>query len=232
VLPVSARSSAETIVTARVERRAHCGKDLDRSDFRYTATTVRLLAFIEFAAVIIGIFAVVAGKYFALPKGFHLGVFLIGAGIALGGLESVFTRRMCFRASEESYEAYAGAPALIVGLMTLLIGTGVIATAYLLADGHWHASVQYLTRRPALLLIAAGLLLIGVGVLMMLNPQGRRGLAWTLAVRVPRSLLGFILVIAGLAGVGLGTWEWLAPFAFDHFVRNLPQQIHWPLRGR
>jgi len=193
---------------------------------------VRLLAFIEFAAVIIGIIAVIAGQYFALPKGFYLGVFLIGAGIALGGLESVVTRRMCFRASEDGYEAYAGAPSLIVGLMALLIGTGVIAAAYLLADGHWHSSVQTLTRRPAPLLIAAGLLLIGFGVLMMLNPQGRRGLAWTLLVRVPRSLLGFILVIAGLAGIGLGGWEWLAPSAFDHFVTNLPRQIHWPLTGR
>jgi hypothetical protein len=193
---------------------------------------VRLLAFIEFAAVIIGIIAVFASQFFALPKGFHLGVFLIGAGIALGGLESVVTRRMCFRASEDSCEAYAGAPAMIVGLMALLIGAGVIAAAYLLADGRWHASVQYLTQRPALLLIVAGLLLIGVGVLMMLNPQGRRGLVWTLLVRVPRSLLGVVLVIAGLAAIGLGTWAWLAPLAYDHFVRNLPRQIYWPFRGR
>jgi hypothetical protein len=193
---------------------------------------VRLLAFIEFAAVIIGIIAVIAGQYFALPKGFHLGVFLVGAGIALGGLESVVTRRMCFRASEDGYEAYAGAPSLIVGLMALLVGAGVIAAAYLLADGRWHASVHYLTQRPALLLIAAGLLLIGFGALLMLNPQGRRGLAWTLLVRVPRSLLGFVLVIAGLAAIGLGAWSWLAPPAYDHFVRNLPQQLRWPLRGR
>ena len=193
---------------------------------------MRLLAFIEYAAVVVGIIAVFAGQFFALPKGFHLGVFLIGAGIALGGLEATFTRRMGFRPAEDSYEAYAGAPAMIVGLMALLIGTGIIAAAYLLADGHWHATVQTLTRRPAPLLIVAGLLLTGVGVLLMLNPLGRRGLAWTLLVRVPRSLLGVVLVVAGLAGVGLGLWAWLAPLAFDHFVRSLPQQLHWPLRHR
>ncbi len=191
---------------------------------------MRLLAFIEFTAVIIGIIGVIAGQYFALPKGFHLGVFLIGAGIALGGLESVLTRRMCFRASDNAYEDYAGAPAMIVGLMALLIGTGVIATAYLLSDGLWTSSVHYLTRRPVLVLIAAGLLLIGLGALMMLNPRGRRSLAWTLLVRVPRSLLGFILVAGGLAGIGLGAWEWLEPLAFDRFVRSLPQQLDWPLR--
>jgi len=188
---------------------------------------VRLVAFIEFTAVIIGIIAVIAGQFFALPKGFHLGVFLIGAGIALGGLESVLTRRMCFRASEDAYEDYAGAPAMIVGLMALLIGTGVIATAYVLSDGLWTSSVHTLTRRPAPVLVAAGLLLIGLGVLMMLKPRGRRSLAWTLLVRAPRSLLGFILVAGGLAGLGLGAWEWLEPLAFDRFVRSLPQLPEW-----
>lgn len=187
---------------------------------------MRVLAFIEFTAVVIGITGMIAGRFFALHKGFDLGVFLVGAGIALGGLESIFTRRMCFRAWDDTYEDYAGAPAMIVGLMALLIGAGLIGTAYVLNDGLWNPTVQDLSRRPALLLMAGGLLLIGAGVLMMLNPSGRRGLAWTLLVRVPRSLAGFILVVGGLAGIGLSVWEWLDPVAFDHFVRNL-QRLDW-----
>jgi hypothetical protein len=190
---------------------------------------VRLIAFIEYAAVIIGIVAMVAGRFFALAKGFHLGVFMTGAGIALGGLEAIVTRRMCFRPSEDAYEAYAGAPAMIVGAMALIVGTGLIATAYLLADAQWHAMVHYLTRRPAPVLIAAGLLLAGIGALMMLNPQGRTGAAWTLLVRVPRSLVGFVLLVGGLTGIGLGVWEWLQPQAFDAFVKKLPKKLAWPL---
>ena len=181
-----------------------------------------LIAFIEYAAVIIGLIAMIAGKFFALPDGFHFGVFMTGAGIALGGIEAVLTRRMCFRPSDDAYEAYAGTPAMIVGLMALLIGAAVIGTAYLLADGLWHTTVNYLTRRPAPVLVAAGLLLIAIGVLMMLNPQGRRGLAWRLLVYVPRSLFGLLLVAAGAAGIALGAWEWLEPQAFDGFVRKLP----------
>jgi uncharacterized membrane protein YidH (DUF202 family) len=189
---------------------------------------VRLIAFTEYAAVIIGVIAVIAGRFFALAKGFHLGVFMIGAGIALGGLEAVLTRRMFFRTSEDAYETYAGAPAFIVGAMALLIGSGVIAAAYLLADGQWHATLNYLARRPAPVLIAAGLLLAGLGALMMLNPQGRTGLAWTVLVHIPRSLAGFVLVVCGLTAIGLGMWEWLQPLAFDGFVRKLPKTIYWP----
>ena len=191
---------------------------------------MRLIAFIEYSAVIIGVIAMFAGKFFALPTGFHFGVFMAGAGIALGGLEALATRRMPFRPSDDAYEAYAGAPAVIVGLMALLIAAAIIGSAYLLADGRWHSAVNYLTRRPAPLLGAAGLLLIGIGVLMMLNPQGRRGWAWRLFVYVPRSLLGLIFVLGGLAGIALGVWEWLEPQAFDGFVSKLPRKLDWPLR--
>lgn len=190
---------------------------------------MRLIAFIEYAAVIVGVIAMIAGQFFALPRGFHFGVFLAGAGIALGGLEAIATRRMCFRPSEDAYEAYAGAPALIVGMMALLVGAALIATAHLLADGQWHTMVNYLTRRPAPVLIAAGLLLTGIGALMTLNPQGRRGLAWRLLIYVPRSLAGLLLIAAGLTGIGLGVWEWLEPRAFDAFVRKLPRTLNWPL---
>jgi len=188
---------------------------------------VRFLSFFEYLAVFIGILAVIAGKFFALPKGVYLGIFLIGAGIALGGFESVWTRRMCFRNSEDTFETYAGAPALIVGLMALLVGGAVIASAYLLADGLWYSTLHYLTRRPAAVLIAAGLLLIGTGALMMLNPRGRQGLAWTIFVRIPRGTLGIVVIVAGLAGIVLGVWEWLQPLAFDRFTNSLPRTLDW-----
>lgn len=189
---------------------------------------MRLIAFIEYAAVVIGLIAMIAGKFFGLPDGFNFGVFMAGAGIALGGIEAVLTRRMSFRPSDDAYEAYAGAPAVIVGLMALLAGAAIIASAYLLADGTWHATVNHLARRPAPVLGAAGLLLIGIGVLMMLNPRGRRGWAWKLLVYVPRSLFGLILVAAGAAAIALGAWEWLEPQAFDGFVRKLPRTLDWP----
>ena len=183
---------------------------------------MRLLAFLEYAAMTIGIIAMIAGRVFHLPKGFDLGLVVAGAGIALGGLEGVLTRRMPFRASDDAYESYAGTPALIVGLMALAVGGAAIWAGYLLSEGAWHATLSYLMRRPAPLLAAGGLFLTAIGVLMMLNPKGRSGWAWRLLLYFPRLLVGLALVAAGLAGIGLGAWERLDPQAFGRFARELP----------
>jgi uncharacterized membrane protein YidH (DUF202 family) len=186
---------------------------------------VRLIAFLEYAAVLIGVVAMIAGHFFALPKAFHLGVFLVGAGMLLGGIEAIFTRRMAFRPAEDAYENYAGAPALIVGLMALVIGAGAIASAYLLDMAQWHATVHYLMRRPAPLLAVGGLFFIGIGILMLLNPQGHHTWAWRILVYVPRSAGGVIVIAAGVAGMVLGAWEWQNPKAFEAFAADLPRKI-------
>ncbi len=183
---------------------------------------MRLLALIEYAAVVIGVIGIVAGKFFAINKGFEFGIFMVGLGIAIGGIEGVTTRRMPFRSADDRNEPYAGAPALIVGVMALLIGAATIAAAYLLADGHWNSTVAYLTRRPAPVLAAAGLILACIGVLMMMNPTGRRGFLWTLFIYIPRAIVGLLILAAGLGAIGLGVWEFLDPRAFQKFVGVLP----------
>src|SRR6266568_2821858 len=130
---------------------------------------MRLIAFLEYVAVIIGSVGMVAGQYFGLAKGFHLGVFVAGAGM--------------------------------------------IAAAYLLDNDQWQSTVNYLMRRPAPLLGTGGLFVIGIGVLMMLNPQGRSSWIWRILVYFPRVLLGLLVAAAGIAIIGLGVWEWLEPQA-------------------
>ena len=184
---------------------------------------MRILALIEYAAIVIGIVGMIAGKFFDLHKGFELGLFLVGAGIALGGIEGIVTQRMGLRSSEEAHEVYAGPPALIVGILLLLAGAATVGAAYLLAEGQWSATLAHLRNRPAAPLLAAAVVLVGVGVLLILNPRGSGGTLWTLFVYVPRALLGVLLVLAGVAAAGLGAWEFLDPRAFDDFVAKLPR---------
>jgi hypothetical protein len=186
---------------------------------------MRPIALLEYVAVVIGSIGTAAGWFFGLANGFHLGIFVVGAGFALGGIEGVFTRRMPFRPSDDAYENYAGLPALIVGLMALAVGAGAIASAYLLDHEQWHATVHYLMRRPAPLLATGGLLFLGVGVLMLLNPQGHHTWLWRMLVYAPRATVGVLVIAAGAAGIGLGAWEWQDPKAFDAFVEKLPHTL-------
>lgn len=193
---------------------------------------MRLLAFLEYAALVIGALGMVAGQFFALPKGFNLGVFVAGAGFGLAGIDALVARRMPFRPSDEAYENYAGTPALIVALMVLVVGAAMMGAAYLLDNDQWHATVSTLTRRPAPLLAVAGLYLVGTGVLMMLNPQGRSGWLWRIFLYFPRWLLGLAIVIAGIAVIGVGIWEWLEPGAFSRVLRRLSALLSYSVPHR
>lgn len=186
---------------------------------------MRLIALFEYGTVVIGIIGMIAGHFFTLPKFLHLGVFLVGAGFALAGLVAVFTRRMPFRTSDDALESYAGLPALIVALMAIAVGAAAIWSAYLLDMGQWHATVNHLQRRPAPLLGAAGLFLIGVGVLMLLNPQGHHSWVWRILVYAPRATIGILVIAAGIASIGLGVWEWREPKAFHAFVADVPRKV-------
>ena len=185
---------------------------------------MRLLSFLEIVAIVIGSIGMIAGQFFGLAKGFNLGLFVAGAGFAVCGIDSLVTRRMVFRPSDDVYENYAGLPAIIVGLMVRTLGAAMIGAAYLLDNEQWHSTVHYLTRRPAPVIGVGGLFLVGIGVLMMLNPQGRSSWAWRLLVYFPRSLIGLVVIAAGLAVIGLGAWEWFQPDAFRAFIKTVPKR--------
>ena len=186
---------------------------------------MRLISILLYIALVIGSVGMVAGSFFGIAKFFNLGVFVAGMGFALGGIDSLVTRRMVFRASDEAYENYAGTPAIIVGLMVLTVGAAMVWSAYLLDNEQWHTTWNHLLRRPAPLLATAGLFLVGFGVLMMLNPMGRHSWAWRILVYFPRILVGIVVVAAGLAIVGLGAWEWRDTQAAHAFVKALPEKV-------
>ncbi|HEX9179975.1 MAG TPA: hypothetical protein VF859_06245 [Burkholderiales bacterium] len=182
---------------------------------------MRMLAFFEYGAVLLGVIAIAAGSFFHAPRAMHIGIFLIGAGIALAGAESVFTREPGFRFRSGAGTAYQGAPAVIWGLMLLLTGSALIAWSYLQSRGLAAGVLAQLARRPAPVLAAGGLLSLGAGAILLFNPGGDRGIWRALLVTVPRSLLGAALALAGIAAVGAGLWEWLDPQAFGRAARAL-----------
>ena len=183
---------------------------------------MRIVGFVEYSALVVGGLGLLASHTFSQPKGFQLSLCVIGAGIVLGGLESIFTGRGGFRWASDSGDAYAGAPSFVWGLMLLAVGGAVIAAAYLLADGSWSSVVGQLMRRPGPALIVAGLLLAGAGFLLLV-PRGRSGAAWAVLVRIPKTLAGIVLLNLGYVAVALGAWEWLDPRGFEQVTATFTQ---------
>ena len=179
---------------------------------------MRLLALIEYSAIAAGGAAIVAGQAFAKSDAVHLGVFLVGAGIALGGLESIATQSFGFRFAERAAEKHAGVPAVVFGLMATLVGAAIIGAAYQLADSTWASTLESLRRRPGPVYAGAGLLIAGTGLLLILDMFRREGTVWKLAVGVPEAVLGGVLLIVGVAAIGAGVWEWAEPQSFARAI--------------
>ena len=192
---------------------------------------MRIAGFVEYTALVVGGLGLLASHTFNQPKGIQLSLCVIGAGIVLGGLESIFTGRGGFRWASDSGDTYAGPPSLVWGLMLLTVGGAVIAAAYLLADGSWSSVVSQLMRRPGPALIVVGLLLAGAGFLLLV-PRGRSGVAWTLLVRTPKIVVGVVLLNLGYVAVVLGAWEWLDPRGFEQVAATFTQTYDLNSAGR
>jgi hypothetical protein len=186
---------------------------------------MRLVSFLVYVALVVGSVGMVAGQFFGIARGFNLGLLVAGVGFAVAGIDSLVTRRMPFRPSDEAYENYANTPAVIVGVMVLVFGAAMVGAAYLLDNEQWHSTVSYLTRRPAPLIALGGLFLLGFGILMMLNPQGRSSWLWRIFIYFPRWLLGVLVIATGLAVIALGAWEWVEPQAAHAFMKTLPRKV-------
>lgn len=182
---------------------------------------MRFLALLEYAAIFLGAAALVASKLFLAPKAFHLGLFLIGSGLAAGGMEAAISRQWSLRFRADAAESYSGWPAVVWGMMLLAAGGGFIAAAYLMDAGRWSAMIAHLGRRPGAVLAAIGMILTGCGALVLFEPRRRQG--WrALPARLVRWTLAFSLLLAGIAAIAAGLLEWLEPREFQRLLRTLP----------
>lgn len=188
-----------------------------------------LLTFLEYAAIAIGAIAILAGQHFAMANGVHLGILLIGAGIAAGGIESLYTRGMSLRFSEAP--AYDGFPAIVWGLMLLLVGGSLIGYAYLLDSGTWPRAANLLKQYPGVVYVAAGLLLLGFSVLLFTDAGAQRKLWQTLLFRVPRVILAVLVLVCGVAGVVSGGWQIADPKSFAQVERDGRSRLDAAFKG-
>jgi len=185
---------------------------------------LNLLPFVEYCALISGVFFVWTGWQSAAERDLALGVGLVSGALVIGGLASIVTKRMSFRFYVNPRAGHAGAWAIIAGLMQLIAGGLAAATAYALATHTWQARLDALQANPWPLLIPLSLLLICAGLLMMRRPSDRVGPLGTALFVVPKMLIGFAALVAGVAILGGGGWKIYDPQGFQSFLSLVPDE--------
>lgn len=189
---------------------------------------MRIAAFIEYCAFGLGILGILAGKTFDIPKGVELGVFVIGFGFALAGIEGIVTRQLSLRLSDYGWDDWMGAPAVIVGIMQLIIGIAVIASAYALGTGRWAELVNFHANRPGPLLAAMGLIVFGIGLVIFIVADRYGSKLRFIFVGLPRITIGVFSLLLGIAMIGAGAWEWVHHSSFERFANRTASKFELP----
>ncbi len=185
---------------------------------------LNLLPFVEYCALVSGIYFVWTGRQSAAERDVALGVGLVGGALLVGGLASIITRRMSFRFYVDPRAGHAGAWAIIAGLMQLIAGGLAAAAAHALATNIWQARLDALHANPWPLLIPLSLLLICAGLLMVRPFSDRVGPLGTALFVVPKTLIGFAALGIGAAILGGWSLKIYDPQAFQNFLSLVPDE--------
>src|SRR5207249_3146271 len=171
--------------------------------------------------LVAGIFAIAQGRRSAAEQHVALGMLLVGVALLLAGLASIVTKRMSFRFYASARTSYAGATALITGMMQVIVGGLAVATAHALATHVWQAKLDALLTNPWPLLIPLGLLLIGAGLLLVRRSSRYVGALGTVLFILPKTLPGVAALGAGAAILVRWAWTIYHPEAFLSFGRRV-----------
>jgi hypothetical protein len=200
-----------------------------QSGFRFLRYLVELcllnlLPFVEYCVLVAGIFTIAQGRRSAAEQDVALGMLLVGVALLLAGLASIVTNRMSFRFYRSARTSYAGATALITGMMQVIVGGLAVAAAYALATHVWQARLDALLTNPWPLLIPLGLLLIGAGLLLVRRSSSYVGFLGAVLFILPKTLTGVAALGAGAAILVGWAWKIYDPQAFLGFVRLFPDE--------
>ena len=187
--------------------------------------------FIEYAAIITGAVCLLAGTQFVVLRDLHLGIYLIGTGLALAGIEALYSREMSLIFSGETAPRHSGYPAVVWGLMLLGVGGAMIGYAYLTGAGLWPRVETTLAQYPGLNYLAAGLLIIGFSIQLFVDSGGTRGLVQTFFFRVPRVMFAVVVLLGGIAVAAGGGWQLLDAQSFAAAQRTARMKMEKTLEG-
>lgn len=171
---------------------------------------------------VLGFAGIYAGDRFSMPLLIYGGIVAFGFMSLAIGSEAIAMREIVVGSRRRgTRQTYIGIPAILQGIQFNLLGLFLIwVSAFLFLKGEASGRGIFLqfVRRPGMLLVVIGVLLLMQAVIMLWGSlEARREAGWMAVVTFlfTRLLPGVILTVLGVGALGLGLFEIAAPNAFD-----------------
>lgn len=178
------------------------------------------VSWIQIGFIVLGVLLMVGGDRLGIPTLLHAGLALIGLGFIVGGGEAIVTRRYALQRRGFSDATYYGPGAVLYGIVLVWIGVWVISVAGVLFLDVGQAVFRSVIRRPGFVMVnVAVVLFASSGVILSGAIETRPGpeAGWFLRLIsvVFRSIPAMVMLLLGVALLGLGALEIVAPATFD-----------------
>jgi hypothetical protein len=179
---------------------------------------MRLWSKIQVGLVVIAGLCALAGDNFSIPILLYIGTSLFGMAVIAIGLEAMVTNSIVLYRRRSYSETFQVIAAYAQGVQFCLIGVFFIGASLAAYLNEGNEIFLYLVRRPWSVLTVVGVYCLMQAVIIMGGPvEQEKGANWLGAMEfiAGRLLPGGILILIGLAALGLGLFEFIAPAQFD-----------------
>lgn len=178
---------------------------------------MRTLSIVEIILGVSGMLAIGGGLKLDNPLLLYGGFVLFGGMFLVGGIDAVLTRELSWtsRRAPTRRLRYEGAPAVLFGLTSVIVGLWVSGFGAISLMGLGSAAAESLLRRPGLLLLSLGAALVCAGAASIGGSKDANRSTADLLMSLPSRFGGLIFVLLGAGAVLAGLMEIAAPGTFD-----------------
>jgi len=173
---------------------------------------------IQIGLTVVAFLLSLAGDKLSIPILLYTGISVFGLAAIAVGMEAMLTRRIVLYRQRNYSETYLGIAAYAQGVQFSFIGIFLIGTSIMAYFDNGSEVFQSLVRRPWPLLVVVGTYCLMQAVIAIGGSvEQKQGTRWIVALDffVGRLLPGAILIIIGLAALGMGLFEFVLPAQFD-----------------
>jgi hypothetical protein len=178
----------------------------------------RLLTVLALTGVA-GIMLLIAAQHFDRPRLIGPGLILFAFGSFAAGADAIGRRHTVERSRETTRRrTFEGTGAVLLGLMLVILSLGFAVAGAAFLRGSQQRLLAFLAGRPGFALVPAGLAVAAGGGARLFGARDWNGSLGRFLASLPERFSGTILLLSGLALIGAGMLDILAPAAFDNLI--------------